>query len=152
MSNGYGYGPWGSWGGNWGGNWRGVPSTTQATTPTTATPQAPINFPTAGEATGWAQGLPGFQQYANILGGMSTPGGFQSVMQPYMNQMLTQLGRSGLPSSSYADRMIAETLGNVYAQQALNVAGGWGNYMGAMAPWAAGYAQYPLTVAGLLQG
>ena len=117
-----------------------------------ATDQSSLYFPTGTEATQWAAGIPGFQQQANILGSMSSPEGFQSAMQPYINQMLTQLGRSGLPSSSYADRMIGETLGNVYSQQALNTAGGWGSYMDSMAPWASGYGQWPMAIAQLLQG
>jgi hypothetical protein len=111
-----------------------------------------IYFPTPTEATQWAAGIPGFQQQANILGGMSTPEGFQQTLQPYINQMMTSLGRSGLPSSSYADRMISDTLGNVYAQNALNLASGWNNYMGGLGEFAGGYAQYPMYVAGLLQG
>jgi hypothetical protein len=122
----------------------------QYTVPTTETNA--INFPTAEEAAQWAYGQPGFQQQSNILSSMSTQQGFQQMLQPYINQMMTSLGRSGMPSSSYADRMIADTLGNAYAQNALNVASGWGNYMEQVSPWAAGYAQYPLNIAGLLQG
>ena len=139
------YNPWG-YGSNtpysaWGG-----------TQPENYTTPGNLYFPTPTEATSWAAGIPGFQQQANILGGMSTQQGFQQTMQPYINQMLTSLGRSGLPSSSYADRMISDTLGNVYAQNALNLASGWGDYMSGLGDFAAGYAQYPLYVAGLLQG
>lgn len=117
----------------------------------TTNPNA-IYFPTATEATTWAAGTPGFQTQANILGNLSSAEGFQNYLNPYINEMLTSIGRSGLPSSSYADRMIANTLGDVYSQYATNVAGAWNDYNTNLGNWAAGYAQYPMSLASLLQG
>lgn len=157
----FGGGGYYPYGGQWGYGQTGSPMgfpgvqnqySTWAQTQQPKATQDDIYFPTGTEATQWAAGIPGFQQQADILGSISNPQGFQSIMQPYINQMLSQLGRSGLPSSSYADRMIAETLGNVYTQNALNLASGWGKYMEQMGPWAGGYGEYPLAVSQLLQG
>jgi hypothetical protein len=106
----------------------------------------PIQFPTAEESAAWSYGQPGFQQMSNLLNMASTPEGFMA--SPYMQQAIQAIGRSRIPSSSYADRTITDAV----MGQMLNTAGAWENYMNTVAPWAAGYAQYPLNVAGLLQG
>lgn len=86
-----------------------------------------LNFPTAPEAFDWAYGLPDIMQQRGILEQMSSPETMYQAMSPMLNQAFGQIGRSGLPSSSFADRMIAGTVAPLWAQQQQNMLAGWQN-------------------------
>jgi len=112
----------------------------------------PFKIPTPGEAYGWASGLPGFQNQYNLLQTMMSPQSFQQQINPYMQNIMKGLGRSGMGSSSYADRIISNTLGSLWSQNLQNTLGGYQGYMSGMAPWAQGYQQSPFNVLNLMQG
>lgn len=63
----------------------------------------------------------------NILGQMGDPGAFQSAVRPQVQQVMKELGRSGLASGSHADRTLGNTLGSLWNQWQWNTLQGYGN-------------------------
>ena len=136
---------------NWQPNWYSQPwANYQGSQPTD--PTGGFTIPTTTEAYNWASMLPGMQAQQGMLGMMSSPQGFQQSIMPMMQDLMKGIGRTGLPSSSYSDRIISNTLGSLFYQNALNTASGWQNYMGSLAPYAAGYMQWPMQVMGQIGG
>ena len=86
-----------------------------------------ITFPTAPEAYEWAYGLPDIEQQKQVLGTMGTQETMWQAMQPFLQKAYAQIGRSGLPSSSYADRLLTGIVAPLWAQQQQNVLAGWQN-------------------------
>ncbi|MHA2064635.1 MAG: hypothetical protein ACXABY_09705 [Candidatus Thorarchaeota archaeon] len=70
----------------------------------------------AGGSLGQAQGL---------LQNMGTEESFISSARPYIQDIMKSLGRSGLESSSLADRTVSNALGSLWAQNQLGLAQGW---------------------------
>jgi hypothetical protein len=88
-------------------------------------------------------GLPWMQQQQNILGQLGNMSAFRSAVLPEVGGVMKALGRSGLPSSSYADRAITETMGSLYNKWLWNALTGWQNIgqqmPGMMQQWYAPY-------------
>lgn len=99
-----------------------------------------FTFPTAQDMYDWTMGLPMFQQQTDLLKGFQSPDTFRAGVQPYIDQMMAQLGRSNLPSSSYADKMISGTLGSLWAQNQLNTLSGMQNLSNTALPYMQTYA------------
>jgi len=64
-------------------------------------PDTPFEFPTPEQAFDWTRGLPMFQQQRDILSQFQSPETFWTGIQPHLSQAMGQIGRSGLPSSSW---------------------------------------------------
>ena len=104
---------------------------------------ASFNYPDPSQVWGQLYGLPPIQRQTDILGQMATPQAFRSAVNPYIQSVMKGLGRSGIPSSSYADRTISGALGSLWQQWQQNLLGGWQNLWGGMpqmmASWYAPY-------------
>jgi hypothetical protein len=102
-------------------------------TPLTQSPG--VNYPM--NPLGDVLSMPQIQAQADLLSKMASESYMQSLLKPYISETLASIGRSGLPSSSYADRMIADTIANVYLRNMLNILGGYQ----ALTPQITGLAQ-----------
>ena len=123
---------------------------TPVTRPTTNT--APLNIPTPQEAYNWATNLPYFQQMQGILGNMATPESFRQSIDPYLQQAYNAIGRSGIPSSSYADRVLGNLIGSQWAQNQNQQLTGWQNTANQMMPYFTGYQLPYWQMANMLTG
>jgi len=92
-----------------------------------------FNYPTPQEVYNTTYTLPHMQAQTNILGNMANYDYFRNAIRPDMQGVMRALGRSGLPSSGYADRNIADTLGSLYNKWQWNVLTGYQN-IGAQMP------------------
>lgn len=92
-----------------------------------------FNYPTPQEVYNTTYTLPHMQAQTNILGNMGNYDYFRNAIRPDMQGMMKALGRSGLPSSGYADRNIAETLGSLFNKWQWNTLTGYQN-IGAQMP------------------
>lgn len=92
-----------------------------------------FTYPTSQEAYNSVYGLPHMQAQAGILGQLGDMGAFRSAVLPEIQGVMRGLGRSGLPSSSYADRTITDTMGSLYNKWLWNALTGWQNF-GAQMP------------------
>jgi hypothetical protein len=70
---------------------------------------------------------------ARILGNMESMPAFRSAVMPEIQGVMKTLGRSGIPSSSMADRAITDTMGSLYNKWMWNVLTGYQN-MGVQMP------------------
>jgi hypothetical protein len=95
----------------------------------------PMTLPTGPEMFQNLMGLSPFQSQTNILSQMGSPTAFQAAVRPQIQSVMKAIGRSGLPSSSYADRLISNTLGDLWQRWQLNTLSGWQNVMRTMQPW-----------------
>ena len=93
------------------------------------TPYGTSNFtyPTPQDVHNTVYGLPWMQQQQNILGQLGSMDAFRSAVLPEVSGVMKALGRSGLPSSSYADRAITDTMGSLYNKWLWNALTGWQN-------------------------
>jgi hypothetical protein len=64
---------------------------------------------------------------------MSDWNAFRSAVLPEIQGVMKTLGRSGLPSSSFSDRALTESLASLYNKWQWNVLTGWQN-LGAQMP------------------
>ena len=102
--------------------------------PTPASPAAAtFNYPMPQTVHDTIYGLPYMQAQRDILGNMSNMSAFRSAVLPEVQGVMKTLGRSGLPSSSYADRAITDTMGSLYNKWMWNVLTGYQN-IGAQMP------------------
>jgi hypothetical protein len=70
---------------------------------------------------------------ADILKNMSSMPAFRSAVLPEVQGVMKTIGRSGMPSSSWADRAITDTMGSLYNKWMWNVLTGYQN-IGAQMP------------------
>ena len=101
------------------------PSAPTAPAPAAAPDTPTFNYPMPGEVADQVYGLPWMQQQQDRLGQMGSFDAYQSAMMPQIQDMMKGLGRSGLPSSSYADRGITNTLGGLWNNWQWNVLQGY---------------------------
>jgi hypothetical protein len=94
---------------------------------------ATFNYPTPQEAHDAIYGLPYMANQARILGNMESMPAFRSAVMPEIRGVMKTLGRSGIPSSSMADRAITDTMGSLYNKWMWNVLTGYQN-MGVQMP------------------
>lgn len=89
-----------------------------------------------------ARKTPEMQQQWDILSTMAKPETFRQAIEPQIAELGKLVGRRGLPSSTWADRLYAETLGSLWARNLANVLGGYQAYA-RMVPKLAQMAYYP---------
>lgn len=92
-----------------------------------ATPVAPAEFtyPTPAETYSTVSNLPYMTAQTNLLNQMGSYPAWHSAVYPQVTSALKTLGRSGYPSSSYADRIMANTMSSLWNNWQWNVAQGW---------------------------
>jgi hypothetical protein len=73
----------------------------------------------------WGPAGEALRQQMGILQNMGTPESFISSTRPYIQDIMKGLGRSGLESSSLADRTVSNTLGDLWSRNQMNLAQGW---------------------------
>ncbi|MHA2066790.1 MAG: hypothetical protein ACXABY_20665 [Candidatus Thorarchaeota archaeon] len=95
--------------------------------PTTPVPSAPglVGGSGAGGGQMWGPAGEALRQQMGILQNMGTPESFISSTRPYIQDIMKGLGRSGLESSSLADRTVSNTLGDLWSRNQMNLAQGW---------------------------
>jgi hypothetical protein len=83
------------------------------------------------------------QSQYGLLGQLGNMNAFRSAVLPEVQGVMRGLGRSGLPSSSYADRTITDTMGSLYNKWLWNALTGYQNIgqqmPGMMQQWYAPY-------------
>jgi len=95
---------------------------------------------------GDAANQPNIQSQNALLTMMQQDPYLSGILQPYLNQAYSSIGQSGMPNSSYTDRMLAETIAPLYMANQQNVLGGYGNLTNQLAQLAA-TAQEPYQTA-----
>jgi hypothetical protein len=91
------------------------------------------------------------QQQA-LLQNMGTPESFIASTRPYIQDIMTSMGRRGLESSSLADRTVANTLGSLWAQNQLGLANAYQGLAGQQQTLYGGAAQGLQNLGGAYQG
>ncbi len=66
-------------------------------------------------------------QQRDILGQMQTPEMMRASMQPYLSSAYSNIGQAGIPSSSYADKLISSAVTQGWLSNTNNALSGWGN-------------------------
>lgn len=66
-------------------------------------------------------------QQRDILGTMGTPEMMRASMSPYLNEAYNNIGQAGIPSSSYADKLISSAVTQGWLNNSNNLLSGWGN-------------------------
>jgi hypothetical protein len=92
-----------------------------------------FTYPTSQEVYNTVYGLPHMTKQADILKNMSSMPAFRSAVLPEVQGVMKTIGRSGMPSSSWADRAITDTMGSLYNKWMWNVLTGYQN-IGAQMP------------------
>ncbi len=135
--------------GGYGGNNWGQPA---GTTPPGTTP--PVTDPAAAAAgipgtgtggqfnypmnpLGDAASQPNIVAQNKLLEMMQTDPYLSGLLQPYLNEAYSAIGKSGMPTSSYTDQMLAQTIAPLYLANQNNVLGGYG----ALSPQLMGLSQ-----------
>jgi len=69
-------------------------------------------------------------QQRNILANLQTPEMMKAAMSPYLNQAYENIGNSGAPSSSYADKLITSGVTQGWLDNTNKTLSGYGNLTG----------------------
>jgi len=67
------------------------------------------------------------EQQRGILNQMQTPEMMRASMEPYLSQAYNNIGQAGIPSSSYADKLISNAVTQGWLSNSNNALSGWGN-------------------------
>lgn len=110
-----------------------------------------FNLPTAPEAFQdvW-KSFPMFQPQMDLLNNMGSSENFMRSVRPEMQEMFKSVGRSGMPSSSWADRNMTNTLGDLWLKNKFNVLSGYQNLGQSVLPWMNQYYQPYNTALGMI--
>jgi len=93
-----------------------------------------------------AASQPNIMAQNSLLAMMQQDPYLSGLLQPYLNQAYSAIGRSGMPTSSYTDQMLANIIAPMYLANQQNVLGGYGNLTNQLAQLAA-TAQEPYQTA-----
>lgn len=94
-----------------------------------------LNIPTSEEMFSSIWNLPFVQPQLDLINLLGSEQGFQQALQPQIAQIMRSLRGNGMESSSYSDRLIANTLGSQWMQNQFNTLSGIQNMERTLPNW-----------------